>query len=333
MKLSVIIPAFENPGQLRIMLESLGPALNNLDCASEVFVVDDASRADLGSVAREFPFARYLRLTTNSGPAAARNAGVKASSGDYVVFFDSDVALKPDTLRLFEETFNAGTEAVIGEYADKPLSKGIFPQVKCLITKSWTPRGNYVSIFAPRACGMKRSVYEDAGGFNEEIRTASVEDYEFGDRLLAKGHNILYNPNILVYHHHPSFMKQCRVFYERSRDLSKYLINRRRPYEWCASNAEGVSSIAGTAFVVFAAAAVIAGSAVTGAAAVLFFAVFTAANFNFVRITVRDRGAGFLLAALFFKLGLCLPITAGFAVGSVLYVARAAAGMLGKRGK
>src|SRR4029077_8273054 len=64
----------------------------------EVIVVDNASADDTGGVVERFSrvfeergaFLKYKRLDINSGPAAARNAGVAVATGSFLAFLDSD---------------------------------------------------------------------------------------------------------------------------------------------------------------------------------------------------------------------------------------------------
>lgn len=323
MKISVISPVYENPEHLKRFLDSFAIAMRMLGSSCELIIVDDASSRDIKNVMKDYSFAKYIRLSVNSGPAKARNAGARTADGGYLVFFDSDVILKENTLKLFENHFRKGEEIVVGEYDSEPANKGFFPEFKSLIIKAWTPKACYVSVFALRAAGIKKSIFDEIGGFNENIKTASVEDYEFGDRLCKKGYKILYNPDILVRHYHPSFKKQCRVFYERSRDITGLLMRKGlRPYDWCASPAEGLSSISGTFFVLTLPLCVVSGHVLLCAASGVSFIVFLLSNLSFTKVVMRERGVLFLPAAIMVKLALCLPITAGFVVGCLLFLRR-----------
>src|SRR6478672_6657883 len=66
----------------------------------EVIVVDDASTDSTSEVVSRYPAIRYLKLSTNLGPAGARNAGIRASSGKYVALLDDDDIWLPHRLRV-----------------------------------------------------------------------------------------------------------------------------------------------------------------------------------------------------------------------------------------
>lgn len=98
---SIVIPAFNVAAYLRACLTSV---LREVDAARalgkadfEIVVVDDCSKDATGSMARDLlagrEDARVITHERNSGPAAARNTGLDASRGDYVLFLDSDNTL------------------------------------------------------------------------------------------------------------------------------------------------------------------------------------------------------------------------------------------------
>lgn len=94
---SVIIPAYNADGFIADALESI--------CAqtlrdAEVVVVDDGSTDR--TIATVEQFANRLRLALirqpNTGPAAARNAGIRRAAGQYCAFLDADDVMLPDRL-------------------------------------------------------------------------------------------------------------------------------------------------------------------------------------------------------------------------------------------
>ena len=87
-KVSVIIPNW-NGGK---WLEGCLNALKSQDYGDfEVLVVDDASTdGSMDRLEERFPGVRQLQLTEHHGFAKAVNAGIRATSGDYVLLLNND---------------------------------------------------------------------------------------------------------------------------------------------------------------------------------------------------------------------------------------------------
>jgi glycosyltransferase involved in cell wall biosynthesis len=66
----------------------------------ELLVVDDASTDGTAEVCRALEGIRYIRLEHNLGVAGARNAGILASSAEYIAFLDDDDLRLPASLDL-----------------------------------------------------------------------------------------------------------------------------------------------------------------------------------------------------------------------------------------
>ena len=89
-KVSVIIPAYN---QEKYLSEALNSACNQTYMNVEVIVVNDGSSDGTEALVREAS-KKYRNLIyiyqENQGLASTRNNGIKASSGDYLAFLDSD---------------------------------------------------------------------------------------------------------------------------------------------------------------------------------------------------------------------------------------------------
>jgi glycosyltransferase involved in cell wall biosynthesis len=93
--ISVVIPCYN---QGRFLKEAIESVLAQTYSRFEVIVVDDGSTDDTAEVAARFDGTRCLHQC-NLGLAAARNAGLHASTGDFVVFLDADDRLLPDAIQ------------------------------------------------------------------------------------------------------------------------------------------------------------------------------------------------------------------------------------------
>ena len=85
-RVSLIIPTHSRPQLLVRAVESAKLAGRDV----EVVVVDDASTDSTAEVCRALEGIKYIRLEHNLGVAGARNAGLLASSAEYVAFLDDD---------------------------------------------------------------------------------------------------------------------------------------------------------------------------------------------------------------------------------------------------
>lgn len=84
---SVVIPAYNAEVFIKQALDSVLAQSHPL---MEIIVVDDGSRDDTASVVAGFGSKVQLVRQENAGPAAARNRGLAAATGEFVAFLDAD---------------------------------------------------------------------------------------------------------------------------------------------------------------------------------------------------------------------------------------------------
>ena len=123
-KISVIIPVYNTEKYLSQCLESiLGQSHANLEVLCVNDVSTDGSREILRRFAERDRRVTVLDLDANSGSGRARNTGIRAASGEYFLFVDSDDSLPDGALgRLHDAAVSSGSQAVCGgleEVADQ----------------------------------------------------------------------------------------------------------------------------------------------------------------------------------------------------------------------
>ena len=195
MEVSVIIPVFNGAGTLPLCLRALAASQH---AAFECIVIDDGSTDDSASLAERFG-ATVLSTGGRGGPARARNLGARHATGDLLLFIDADVAVHPDALGRIAERFESepDLDALMGAYDDSPADPGFVSQFKNLMHAFVHRQGKRQASTFWCGCGaVKRSVYLELGGLDESYRRPSVEDIEFGFRMMHSGRKLALDPSV-----------------------------------------------------------------------------------------------------------------------------------------
>lgn len=110
MKISLIIPCFNEQEALPLFYDEVTSVLKTMQCAYELLFVNDGSRDEtltiLKGLAEKDEHVTYLSLSRNFGKEAAMYAGFCNASGDYVAVMDADMqdppALLPEMVKILE---------------------------------------------------------------------------------------------------------------------------------------------------------------------------------------------------------------------------------------
>lgn len=106
--ISVIIPCYQDAGSIGRCLDGIfGQTRQDV----EIVIVDDGSTDDLAAALRPYAGRFQLIRQENRGGNAARNRGFAASRGEYVMFCDADMRLRPDALEKLLAALEAHPEA------------------------------------------------------------------------------------------------------------------------------------------------------------------------------------------------------------------------------
>jgi mycofactocin system glycosyltransferase len=212
---TVVIPVKDRPVALARLLAAL--RADPVTAGLPVLVVDDGSAVPVA----DLPGVRVVRHPTALGPAAARNAGLRAVSTPLVAFLDSDCVPMPGWLDLLlphladprlavvaprivalpggERTWLVPYEAAVSALDMGPSPAGVRP----LSSVSYVPSA---ALLARRAAL--------GPGFDATMRVA--EDVDLMWRLTGAGWRVRYEPAAAVAHEHPARTGQWlrrRAFY------------------------------------------------------------------------------------------------------------------------
>jgi len=217
----------------------------------EIIVVDDGSSDNTREEASRYPV--ILESTGGrKGPSAARNIGARRAKGDVLLFLDSDVVAPSHLLGHVVKRFETEPElkAIVGYYDKKPLNTGLFPRYKALLAHYWFKDAKIMESFETCCGAIRKSVFDEAGGFDEKYADADVEDYEFGYRISKKGF-IGVDHRMVVGHHFPSFGKNFMNYIRRAKLWMRIFIKRRKFESTATTSGEGLTRVAGVGSIVF----------------------------------------------------------------------------------
>jgi glycosyltransferase involved in cell wall biosynthesis len=107
---SVVIPTFN---RAQFVVKAIESVLCQTCADYEIIIIDDGSTDATCAVLA--PYMRRIRYQyqDNAGVSAARNAGIKASQGQWIAFLDSDDEWLPDRLQTVREQINVFPRAVV----------------------------------------------------------------------------------------------------------------------------------------------------------------------------------------------------------------------------
>jgi glycosyltransferase involved in cell wall biosynthesis len=175
-KVSTIIPAYNAEQTIR---EAIDSALGQeFDGHQEVIVVDDGSTDSTAAVLVEYGTEIRVVSRPNGGPAAGRNAGVAASTGDYLAFLDSDDIWMPGKLKAMVAVLERNSRASLAfsEYINIGEDKAEFEESSIGHAPSMEEMMIGRPPIIPSTWVLPREMFERSGGFSEAFRGAGLED-------------------------------------------------------------------------------------------------------------------------------------------------------------
>jgi glycosyltransferase involved in cell wall biosynthesis len=173
-KISFVVPTRNSARTLAACLGSLrAQTFGDV----EVVVVDNGSTDGTGGIAR-----LLADRFTDWGPerSAQRNRGTACSTGDVVVFIDSDMVLEPHVAASIHERFTAQPELAALIIPERSFGDGFLARCRSLEKALYVGDGG---VEAPRA--FRRPTIDELGGWDETLTAA--EDWDLADRAAAAG--------------------------------------------------------------------------------------------------------------------------------------------------
>ncbi|MGH7551655.1 MAG: glycosyltransferase family 2 protein [Longimicrobiales bacterium] len=179
---SVIVPCYEVGRYLHDALASVA-AQTSPDI--DIVVVNDGSNDEFTRLVLDHWAERGLAVIhqPNAGVAAARNRGIRASSGHYVCCLDPDDRIRPDFLEHAAAILDVQEDAgFVSGYAQ------LFDERdEVLAYDSCDLPSMLAHNRAVEASVFRRAAWERVGGYAGEFASSGIEDWDFWLRLLENG--------------------------------------------------------------------------------------------------------------------------------------------------
>ncbi|MFM6154725.1 MAG: glycosyltransferase family 2 protein [Cuspidothrix sp.] len=199
---SVIIPVYNCDHYLS---EAIKSVLEQTYEPVEIIVVDDGSTDKTAQIITGFDDDINYIYQNNSGPATARNTGLKIAKGEIITFLDADDIWSPNKLQLQQEYLleNPSAEVVIGHTQ--------FIQLTVLDSQD-----KFTEIAEPRiflnlgSAVFRKSVFEKVGLFDENLHYS--EDVDWFNRARECNISILQHQEVvLFYRQHENNMTKNKI--------------------------------------------------------------------------------------------------------------------------
>jgi glycosyltransferase involved in cell wall biosynthesis len=183
-KLSIVIPAYNEENYLPQTLDALNDALEKIPQA-EIIVVDNLSTDATPEIGKHYGAKVFIEYVRNIG--AVRNAGAENATGDVLVFIDADTIVRPGVFEKLVEAMSdencfGGSGAV--EY--EPIESRVVVAWFMLL---WPILGKLTNMHGGALQFCRADIFREIGGYDTTIYVG--EDIDFHWRLdrLARDRN------------------------------------------------------------------------------------------------------------------------------------------------
>jgi GT2 family glycosyltransferase len=168
----------------------------------EIVAVDDGSRDNTAEVCdemrAELPNLKYISTGSNKGLANARNIGIAASTGDYLLFTDDDCIASENWVECLRDAL--GAEKIVAGAVESTTTDFMKLCHNIAQFHAYMPgqKAGVKEMIAGANMAFRRSVIKELEGFQADIPCA--DDTELALRARAKGYRVAFAPCATVTH-------------------------------------------------------------------------------------------------------------------------------------
>lgn len=189
-KYSIIIPLYNKGSRVRRTIDSV---LNQGYGEMEIIVVDDGSTDNSAEYVKAYDDSRIRYIfKENGGVSSARNAGIRAASGEWLLLLDADDELLPGSIAVYEEMARKYPHATVlvqqtSWENQSNFDSWLFQRIRVKTPSYATCTPNLalwlnLYMIGPRNYCFKQDLLEHAGMF--DTRMSFWEDFDFARRLI-----------------------------------------------------------------------------------------------------------------------------------------------------
>lgn len=222
---SVIMPLHNGEA---FLAEALASVLGQVEADCEVILVDDGSSDGTRRIAeyheRKHPSVRLLSQG-NAGVTVARNRGVAVARGEYLAFLDQDDRWLPDALVTHLRAFRLEPGLA---YTVAHQRCFLEPGATCPDWFRLQPLGEPLPAFLPGGLMVRRSVFDQLGGFDPRYPISSDADWFARARDAGLPMRLLHDVTLERRIHRANQSSQAAVIQRELFQLLRASIDRKR---------------------------------------------------------------------------------------------------------
>jgi glycosyltransferase involved in cell wall biosynthesis len=211
MKLSIVVPVYNEEKNLPELFDQIVAAMQPLEMDWDVTFVDDGSRDASVEVIRQLHAqapdrVRMVAFRRNYGQTSAISAGITKSDGDVVILMDADLQNDPADIPLLLEELDKGFDVVSGwrkDRQDNQLTRTLPSHLANKLISSST--GVHLHDYGCTLKAYRREILESINLYGEMHRFIPVYAKEAGGKISE-----------VVVHHHPRKYGKANYGLERT---------------------------------------------------------------------------------------------------------------------
>lgn len=229
--LSIIVSFYNSEKTIKMCVDSI--LTQTTKYKLEIIAVDDGSTDSSRAILESFKNSNIniLSYGENRGLAFARNYGAKHAQSSLIAFIDSDMSLEDSWVDKGIKYMNSSDiVGIVGQYAPPPdvtknsLDKYLYSNIRGARAHYRGQSSISFKYFLFSNTLIKKSVFEEVGGFNEEFTSYGGEDTDLSIRIykLYPG-GLYYCPDLISFHYG---QKSLVEFCQNMHDFGKHNLSK-----------------------------------------------------------------------------------------------------------